>query len=80
LLKQIKTKVNKVFLIVTKAEEKDIIELNEEIGKTGLELAGVIPYDPLITEYDIKGKSLFELPDDSKAVQAVSEILKRIKL
>ncbi|MCR4434780.1 MAG: AAA family ATPase [Clostridiales bacterium] len=80
LVKQIKTKVNKIYLIVTRATEQDIENLREEIEKTGLPLAGIIPTDPLVTEYDIKGKPLFELPADSGAAKAVNEILDRLKL
>jgi CO dehydrogenase maturation factor len=80
LVKQIKTKVNKICLIVTKATETDIENLKDEISKTGLELAGVIPFDPAITEYDIKGKPLFDLPGDSASVKAVTDILDKMKI
>lgn len=80
LVKQLKTKVKNICLIVTKATEQDIESLKEEIEKTGLELAGIIPNDPLITEYDIKSKPLFELPDDSAAVKAAYKILDKLKI
>lgn len=80
LVKQIKTKINKICLIVTKATEEDIISLKEEIEKTGLELAGIVPFDKLITEYDIKSKPLFDLPNDSPALQAVYDTLHKLKI
>ncbi len=80
LLEEIKTKVNKVYLIVTKATEQDIALLEDEIEKTGLELAGIVPNDPLITQYDIKGRPLFDLPSDSPAVQAINTILGKLKI
>jgi len=80
LVKQIKTNIKNICLIVTKATETDIENLKEEIGKTGLELAGVIPFDPAITEYDVKGTPLFELPSSSPAVKAVNTILDKIKI
>jgi CO dehydrogenase maturation factor len=80
LVKQIKTKVHKICLIVTKATPEDIISLKDEIEKTGLELAGIVPFDPLITEYDIKGKPLFELPIESAALQAVYSTLTKLKI
>ena len=75
LVKQIKTKVNKIYLVITKATEADLALMQDEIDKTGLTLAGIIPLDPLITEYDIKGKPLFDLPADSPSVKAVNAIL-----
>ena len=80
LVKQIKTKINKICLIVTKATEDDIESLKEEIEKTGLKLAGIIPFDPLITEYDIKSKPLFELPSESAALKAVYNVLDKLKI
>ena len=80
LLEEIKTKVNKVYLIVTKATEQDIESLKEEIDKTGLDLVGIVPNDPLITQYDIKSRPLFELPSDSPAVRAVYDILDKLKI
>ena len=80
LLAEIKTKVNKVYLIVTKATEEDIENLRDEIDKTGLELIGIVPNDPMITQFDIKSRPLFELPSDSPAVTAVTEILDRLKI
>ena len=75
LVKQMQTKVDKIYLIVTKSTDEDIEILKEEIEKTGLKLAGIIPNDRLITEFDIKSKPLFDLPKESPAVQAVFKIL-----
>ncbi|MGI6778262.1 MAG: AAA family ATPase [Acetivibrionales bacterium] len=80
LLKQIKTEIKNIYLILTKGSCDDAERLRQEIEKTGLELAGVIPNDPLITEYDINGKPLTELPADSLALKAVYDILDRIKI
>ena len=80
LLEEIKTKVNKVYLVITKATGQDVELLRDEIEKTGLELAGIVPNDPLITQYDIKGRPLFELPSDSPAVQAINNVLEKLKI
>lgn len=80
LVNQIKTKVNNIYLIVTRATEQDIENLKEEIDKTGLKLTGIIPADPMITEFDIRSKPLFDLPADSPAVKAVNAILDKLAL
>jgi CO dehydrogenase maturation factor len=80
LIKQLNTKVNQIHLILNKATPEDAKSLAAEIEKTGLTLAGVIPGDPQITEYDIKSKPLFELPEDSPAVKAIYEILDNLKI
>lgn len=48
--------------------------------KTGLELVGFIPEDQNITDYDLVGKPLMELPDDSPSVQAIRGVLERLGL
>jgi CO dehydrogenase maturation factor len=78
LTKQIKTKVAQKYLILTKAAPADQERLAGEIAQTGLTLVGLIPNDPLVTEFDIAGKPLFQLPADSPAVQAVFKIFDQV--
>jgi len=80
LINRIKTKVNSICLVLTRATEEDAEKLKDEIEKTGLKLAGIIPNDPMVTEFDIKGTPLFELPSESAAVTAVYDILKKLKI
>jgi len=51
--------------------------LSDEIERTGLTLIGDIPLDPMVVEYDLAGKPLYDLPDDAVAVKAVDSILNR---
>mgnify|MGYP000968533986 CR=1 FL=1 len=80
LVRQLNTKVNRIYLILNRAAPSDAESLSDEIKKTGLTLAGLIPNDPLITEYDIKGKPLFDLPEDSPAVKELFEILDHLDI
>lgn len=66
--------VQKMYLVITKVQGGNKEFLQEEIDKTGLELIGTIPLDPLVLEYDLCSRPLFELPDDSLAVKAVQDI------
>lgn len=76
LAKSLSFHIGEAHLIVTKLD--DPAPLEAEIEKTGLELLGVVPYDTQLTEYDLEGKPLLELPDDSPAVKAVREICDKI--
>jgi len=80
IVSSLQTQVHNTYLVVTKAMDEGIDDLMDEIKATGLELVGVIPYDPMIAEFDLKSKPLFDLPDDSKAVQAVREIINKTGL
>jgi CO dehydrogenase maturation factor len=50
----------------------------EEIEKQGLALAGVVPSDPLVYEYDSDGRPTAALPPDAPSRKAFDEILDRI--
>jgi len=80
LVQNLESKVEKVYLVVTKADEDSIEKLDEEIKATGLSLIGVVPVDPFVMEYDVSGKALFDLPVESPAVSAIEDILKKCGL
>jgi len=74
LVEDLKLPIKKMYLVLSRAPT-DLNSLKEETEKTGLPLAGVIPYDAQIVDFDVQGKALFELPQTSIAVKAVNEIL-----
>jgi CO dehydrogenase maturation factor len=80
LVEQIDTKIKKMYLVITKSTPEWVDELQAEIEKTGLELIGIVPNDPMVADYDLKGMSLFSLPDESTAVQAVYSILDKAQI
>ncbi len=49
-------------------------QLQPHILKTGLDLFGFVPEDPGLTQFDLEGKPLLELPGDSPAYEAVGNI------
>lgn len=69
--------VKHLYLVISRAFPGAAEALAEEIAKTGLELIGVIPDDHLVTEYDLKGIPLIQLPDDAPSSVAVRGILKK---
>jgi len=80
LLKEVRIEVEKLYVVgnrFPKYMEKTLISW---ANKVGIEVAGIIPEDPKIYEYNILGKSLLELPYDSPAVRAAELIAKRIGL
>ena len=52
--------------------------IKEEMARLGLEPAVVIPLDEEVREYDLQYKSLLDLPDTSKAVVAVNNLMDRL--
>jgi CO dehydrogenase maturation factor len=53
-------------------------ELSPYVLKTGLDLFGIIPEDDNVTRFDLRARPLLELPDDSPAYLAISDIWSRI--
>ena len=52
-------------------------KLSEELD---IQLIGIIPNDDKVAKYNLQGKSLLLIPDDSPAVKAVREIAVKIGL
>ena len=60
-----------------KDDTKD--EILRKAKETGLEIVGVIHEDEEVTKFDIEGRPLVELPNESNTVKAVSKILSHQK-
>ena len=54
--------------------------VKEEIAKHGLTLAGVVPQDETVYEYDAEGKPSVDVPEDAPIKQAVVKIFKDLGL
>ena len=54
--------------------------VREEIEKHGLELAGVLPQDDIVYEYDCEGKPSAKVPDDAPVKVAMNSIIGQLKL
>jgi len=52
--------------------------VNEEFDKLGIETLATIPIDEEVREYDLKLKPLLDLPDTSKAVIAISDLMAKL--
>lgn len=80
LAEEVHIDVKRIYLVgnnVPKAMEGMLEKAAEEIG---IEFAGLIPVDENIMAFNIEGKPLLDIPDDSPAYQAIGVIAKRIGL
>jgi CO dehydrogenase maturation factor len=75
---QLNIVVGQAVLLINRADNGLSDRTREEIAAQGLELAGVIPQDPLVAEYDGQGRPTYTLPDDSQALKAVHDICSRL--
>ena len=78
LAKDLNIGVGKSYLIINRVKDGiSDLALNTE-GTDGLDLAGTIPEDPSIFEFDLNGRATFEMPEGNPAVKAAFEIFSRI--
>jgi CO dehydrogenase maturation factor len=66
------------YLILNQVKETVPDEVIKMVKENGLELAGMIPADNMVYEYDFSGKPTVEMPEDSSAVKAAFEIFDNI--
>ena len=80
IIKSVNINAGKIYLVISRTQDGELSDLQEEIAATGLEVAGTIPLDNMVMEYDLKGRPLFELPADSPALKAVENIALNLNL
>jgi len=84
LINELKTEVGHIRLIVNRVPTDESgqpvlpPQLEEYIREKGLELAGIIPVDPLVAEFDTVGRPLVELPRESPARRAVEDTFRSL--
>jgi CO dehydrogenase maturation factor len=64
-------------LVINRVQGEPGPEIFEEVRKQNLELGGVLPADEEVYRYDSEGKPTFQLPLESKAVQAARRIFEK---
>ncbi len=70
--------VSKSYLIINKVKEKPSEAVFDMIQNNGIEIAGTIPDDSTLYEYDLNGIPTIKMPNDNKAVKAAFEIFNNI--
>ncbi len=79
LAKELELGIGRMGLVVNRVSGRGVDpRLAEEAKKGGLELLGVVPEDREVERFDMEGRSLLELPEDSPAVRAVRGILWKV--
>jgi CO dehydrogenase maturation factor len=77
LVGELRLNIGKIALIVNRVAGDLEDATAREIDRLGLTLAGVVPADPAVYQFDLEGKPTFQLPEDSAAYRAVASIVER---
>jgi CO dehydrogenase maturation factor len=75
MLGSLKLEVKNLGIIVTRAPEKLGDAFLAEVAEIGIPIAGTIPNDPALLDFDMEKRSLLELPENSPAVIAISQLM-----
>jgi CO dehydrogenase maturation factor len=70
--------VGKSYVVVNQVKDTISEKALALIGESGLELAGTVPEDDTIYEFDLNGRPTIEMPADSPSVQAAFGIFDKI--
>jgi CO dehydrogenase maturation factor len=75
LVRELNLDVARHAVIINRVQAEEGRELTEFAGTLGLDITGLIPQDHMVFEYDLQGRGIIDLPAESKAVQALYNIL-----
>ncbi len=78
LIDELKLSIKERHLVVDRAPEDLDPDFSREIQRQGLGLLATIPPDPFISEYEMKGKPLLDLPEESPAVRVVAGMMEKM--
>jgi CO dehydrogenase maturation factor len=77
LIHELDLRIVREVLVINRVQGEPGPEIYEEVKKQNLELAGIIPVDEEVYQYDLEGKPTFRLPVESKGVQAARRIFEK---
>lgn len=78
LAQELEINFKELFLILNRVKVENEENLRKKAAETGLELGGLIYEDPVISEYDMDGRPLIELPKDSEPVKELTKIVEKV--
>lgn len=78
LSKELEINVRNTYLVINRVQGKLPSSLQDRIALLGVPLLAVLPYDPLVAEFDSQGRPLIELPPDTPISRAVVETMQKL--
>lgn len=64
LIEELNLNIKKTYIIVNRVKKEHLDELYNMAGKKGVMIDGIIGDDHVLTEIEVDGKNIFDLPDD----------------
>jgi CO dehydrogenase maturation factor len=80
LVDELQLEIDRRVVIINRVSGNEGADLKNLAEGSGLKVAGLVPQDAAVFNLDLQGKSIFQLPDDAKAVKAVFSILDSLNI
>jgi CO dehydrogenase maturation factor len=78
LSEEIDLDIGRRYLVINRVPGELSGSFRERAEGQGIDLLGVVPLDESISEGDLTGKAVIDLPDENRAVRAVTDLMQRI--
>jgi CO dehydrogenase maturation factor len=78
LTRELKLAIKQDYVIINRVNGQLLAPIEDAVDAAGLNVAGYVPEDPLISQYDTEGRPTVELPDDARSVKALDTIFESI--
>ncbi|MCK9152176.1 AAA family ATPase [Methanobacterium alcaliphilum] len=78
LAKELDINFKELYLVLNRVKKDNEEVLRKKVAEIGIELVGIIYEDSIVSEYDMAGKPLIELPDESYPVKSITDIINKI--
>jgi len=78
LSKELLIEFGAILVVANRVTGENKSRVDQMAQENGLEIAAYIPYEPLVAQFDLLGKPVTEIPEDSPAFIAIDEICKKI--
>jgi CO dehydrogenase maturation factor len=75
LVDELQLEIKKCVIIINRVSGDEVTGLTRHAHDLGVAVSGTVPHDLEITDYDLRGKPVFQLPGGSRALQAFYAIL-----
>ena len=72
--------IKKLHVVANKVTPKNRERIEAYASELKMDLVGVVPFDEVLAQYDLEGKPVTELPEDSGAFQGVGKIVGKMGL
>jgi CO dehydrogenase maturation factor len=67
-------------VIANKVTPQNQVQIEEYARELKMDLVGIVPFDEILARFDLEGRPLAELPEDSTALMAAGKIAQKMGL